>query len=86
MSAEPTVAGTRLRPGAISFVDALVIGLASTSPAYSLAAIIGPVVALVGVHAPVAGPLRGAAGGLNPGQRSSTTSPISDQPAPGSSW
>src|SRR5215212_11064722 len=33
-------------------LDALVIGLASTSPAYSLAAIIGPVVALVGVYAP----------------------------------
>lgn len=52
MGAEPAVAGARLRPGALSFVDALVIGLASTSPAYSLAAIIGPVVALVGVHAP----------------------------------
>jgi amino acid transporter len=41
-----------LKHGAISFVDALVIGLASTSPAYSLAAVIGPVVALVGVYAP----------------------------------
>jgi amino acid transporter len=41
-----------LKHGAISFLDALVIGLASTSPAYSLAAIIGPVVALVGVYAP----------------------------------
>ena len=30
----------------------MVIGLASTSPAYSLAAIIGPMVALVGVYAP----------------------------------
>jgi amino acid transporter len=44
---EPT-----LRPGAIGFVDALVIGLASTSPAYSLAAILGALVALTGVHAP----------------------------------
>jgi amino acid transporter len=43
---------TTLRPGAIGFLDALVIGLASTSPAYSLAAIIGPLVALAGVHAP----------------------------------
>lgn len=43
---------TTLKAGAIGFVDALVIGLASTSPAYSLAAIIGPVVALVGVYAP----------------------------------
>ncbi|MGY1742253.1 MULTISPECIES: APC family permease [unclassified Blastococcus] len=41
-----------LKPDAIGFLDALVIGLASTSPAYSLAAIIGPVVALVGVYAP----------------------------------
>ncbi len=41
-----------LRPGAIGFVDALVIGLASTSPAYSLAAVIGPIVLLVGVAAP----------------------------------
>lgn len=41
-----------LKPGAITFLDALVIGLASTSPAYSLAAVIGPVVALVGVYAP----------------------------------
>ncbi|WP_217212573.1 APC family permease [Streptomyces sp. AC550_RSS872] len=41
-----------LKANAIGFVDALVIGLNSTSPAYSLAAAIGPVVALVGVHAP----------------------------------
>jgi amino acid transporter len=44
---EPT-----LKPGAIGFIDALVIGLASTSPAYSLAAVIGPIVALVGIYAP----------------------------------
>src|SRR3712207_4245072 len=43
---------TTLRPGAIGFADALVIGLASTSPAYSLAAIMGALVALAGVHAP----------------------------------
>jgi amino acid transporter len=41
-----------LRPDAVGFLDALVIGLAATSPAYSLAAVLGPVVALVGVHAP----------------------------------
>lgn len=41
-----------LKPDAIGFVDALVIGLNATSPAYSLAAAIGPVVALVGVYAP----------------------------------
>ena len=44
---EPT-----LQPDAVGFLDALVIGLASTSPAYSLAAVLGPIVALVGVHAP----------------------------------
>ena len=38
-----------LRPGAIGFIDALVIGLASTSPAYSLAAILGALVALTGL-------------------------------------
>ena len=42
----------RLDPDAIGFVDALVIGLDSTSPAYSLAAVLGPIVALVGVYAP----------------------------------
>jgi amino acid transporter len=41
-----------LRPDAVGFLDALVIGLAATSPAYSLAAVLGPVVVLVGVHAP----------------------------------
>ncbi|MGY1618943.1 APC family permease [Geodermatophilus sp. SYSU D00691] len=45
-------APAELRHNAIGFVDALVIGLASTSPAYSLAAVIGAVVALVGVNAP----------------------------------
>ncbi|MCY7395245.1 MAG: APC family permease [Nocardioides sp.] len=43
---------TTLKPGAIGFFDALVIGLAATSPAYSLAAVIGPIVLLVGVSAP----------------------------------
>jgi amino acid transporter len=58
MSAEPADPAVRpgtevtLRPGAIGFVDALVIGLASTSPAYTLAAIIGALVALGGVNAP----------------------------------
>ncbi|MFJ2061276.1 APC family permease [Streptomyces sp. NPDC087908] len=42
----------RLKADAIGFVDALVIGLNSTSPAYSLAAAIGPMVVLVGVYAP----------------------------------
>src|SRR3954467_140657 len=56
-SVDPSVPAERapeaeLKHGAISFIDALVIGLASTSPAYSLAAVIGPIVALVGVYAP----------------------------------
>ncbi len=41
-----------LKAGAIGFTDALVIGLAATSPAYSLAAVIGAIAALVGVYAP----------------------------------
>ena len=41
-----------LKQNAIGFVDALVIGLASTAPAYSLAAVIGIVVVLAGVQAP----------------------------------
>ena len=38
-----------LKANAIGFLDALVIGLNSTSPAYSLAAVIGPIVALAGI-------------------------------------
>ncbi|MEU3726774.1 APC family permease [Streptomyces sp. NPDC031705] len=41
-----------LKANAIGFLDALVIGLNSTSPAYSLAAVIGPIVALAGLYAP----------------------------------
>ena len=41
------MADTKAEPGlnsdAIGFTDALVIGLAATSPAYSLAAVIGPI-------------------------------------------
>jgi amino acid transporter len=44
----------RLERDAIGFVDSLVIGLASTAPAYSLAAVIGSIAVLVGVHAPAA--------------------------------
>ena len=50
--AEAQAEQTELKAGSIGFVDALVIGLASTSPAYSLAAIIGAVTALAGVYAP----------------------------------
>jgi amino acid transporter len=56
MDTEPSptteAAPAELQENAIGFLDALVIGLAATSPAYSLAAVIGPIVALVGVAAP----------------------------------
>ncbi len=41
-----------LKKNAIGFVDALIIGLASTAPAYSLAAVLGAVAAEVDVQAP----------------------------------
>ncbi len=41
-----------LKANAVGFMSALVIGLASTAPAYSLAAVIGIVVATVGTQAP----------------------------------
>jgi amino acid transporter len=47
-----TTTEPHLKSDAIGFVDALVIGLAATSPAYSLAAVIGPIAALVGIYAP----------------------------------
>ncbi len=43
-----------LNASAIGFVGALVIGLASTAPAYSLAAVLGTLVVIVGVQAPAA--------------------------------
>ncbi len=39
--APPQASEHGLKANAIGFVDALVIGLASTAPAYSLAAVIG---------------------------------------------
>lgn len=41
-----------LKAGAIGFVDSLSIGLNATSPAYSLASVLGPIVVIVGVSAP----------------------------------
>ncbi|MCM2577683.1 APC family permease [Streptomyces meridianus] len=41
-----------LKANAIGFLEALVIGLNATSPAYSLAAVIGPITAFVGIYAP----------------------------------
>jgi amino acid transporter len=55
VSAAPSaVAGESLKEDAIGFRGALAIGLASTAPAYSLAAVIGSVVVVVGVQAPAA--------------------------------
>ena len=41
-----------LKKDAIGFLDGLSVGLASTAPAYSLAAVIGSIVVAVGIHAP----------------------------------
>ena len=41
-----------LKKDAIGFIDGLAIGLASTAPAYSLAAVIGSIVVAAGVNAP----------------------------------
>lgn len=51
-TSDPSAPSAALNPGAIRFVDSLAIGLNSTSPAYSLAAVIGPITALVGVNVP----------------------------------
>jgi len=44
--------GKGLKKDAVGFVDGVIIGIASTAPAYSLAAVIGIVVVGVGVQAP----------------------------------
>ena len=50
---EPVETGEKgLKKNAIGFVDGLSVGLASTAPAYSLAAVIGSIVVAVGVKAP----------------------------------
>ena len=48
----PEITEHGLTSNAIGFRDALIIGIASTAPAYSLAAVIGLVVVTVGVQAP----------------------------------
>ena len=48
----PETGSKGLKPDAIGFLDGLCIGLASTAPAYSLAAVIGSIVVAVGIHAP----------------------------------
>ncbi len=44
--------GKGLKPGAIGLVSSVVIGVASTAPAYSLAATLGLIVGLVGLQSP----------------------------------
>jgi amino acid transporter len=44
--------GKGLRAGAIGLVSSVVIAVSSTAPAYSMAATLGLIVALVGVHSP----------------------------------
>ena len=44
--------GKGLKSGALGLVSSVVIGVASTAPAYSLAATLGGIVILVGLQAP----------------------------------
>ena len=50
--AQRAVVEPSLNANSIGFLDAVSIGLNATSPAYSLAAVLGPIVVLVGVAAP----------------------------------
>ncbi len=49
---QPERSGKGLKANAIGFWDGLAIGLDSTAPAYSLAAVLGSIVVIVGVKAP----------------------------------
>ena len=42
-----------LKPGALGLISSTVVGVASTAPAYSLAATLGFVVAAIGLQAPI---------------------------------
>ena len=52
-SSAPIVAGKGLKLGAIGLLSSIVIGVASTAPGYSLAAVLGGVATEVGDKAPV---------------------------------
>jgi amino acid transporter len=52
-STAPGVAGKGLKLGAIGLLSSIVIGVASTAPGYSLAAVLGPIAGEVGTKAPV---------------------------------
>jgi amino acid transporter len=54
MASTPTSGDKGLKKDAIGFSDGLTIALASTAPAYSLAAVIGSIVVIVGFQAPAA--------------------------------
>ena len=53
-AATPSTGDKGLKKDAIGFSDGLTIALASTAPAYSLAAVIGSIVVIVGFQAPAA--------------------------------
>jgi amino acid transporter len=53
IAAEEAVESTHLRRGALTLLDGIVIGVASTAPAYSLASAIA-IVAVIGIYAPSA--------------------------------
>ena len=51
--AEPTAPADKgLRAGALGLVSSVVIAVSSTAPAYSMAATLGLIMAIVGVHSP----------------------------------
>ena len=53
VTAEPAAAaGKGLRAGALGLLSSVVIAVSSTAPAYSMAATLGLIVAVVGVHSP----------------------------------
>jgi len=52
-STAPNVAGKGLKLGAIGLLSSIVIGVASTAPGYSLAAVLGSISSEVGTKAPV---------------------------------
>jgi amino acid transporter len=51
-AASPTQGGKGLKPGALGLLSSVVIGVSSTAPGYSIAATIGPLVALSATHTP----------------------------------
>ena len=51
--AEPSAPASKgLRAGSLGLISSVVIAVSSTAPAYSMAATLGLIVAIVGVHSP----------------------------------